>query len=157
MVSKMEKIETHFIDDGPYCHYGRCCDSSGQFRVNESFATCIPDSWYPGDFGSIPPAGQATCPIYGGGIGRRTSDVPEYFVTVGPTSLTPFPNALSNTPMHKLGDDYDATGVGGPGDFIELEYFRFVGGVTDSDNAHVAFEFYDVNGTFVEDVDRAFL
>ncbi len=140
--------------DGPYCFPGRCCDSAGNLQTfpNQPFMDCEPNSWYPGDNGSISPIAFSSCPVYGGGIGTRLSDAQEYFVTVGPTSLSPFPNAFTNSTLHKLGDDYDASGVQGNGDFISLEWFRFAGGVSNIGNGQIAFEFYDSNGNFIEDV-----
>jgi len=98
----------------------------------------------------IAPAATPRCPVYGAGIASNVG-AQEYFATVGPTSLAPFPNPFTNTTLHKLGDDYDASGVG-TGGFIKLETFRFVGGVTDGGSSRISFEFYDVNGNFVEDI-----
>ncbi len=139
--------------NGPYCFFGRCCDSNATLIPNVAFAGCDPNSWYAGDNGSIVPGATPPCPVYGGGIGARLSDAQEFFATVGPTSLSPFPNAYTNSTLHKLGDDYAAVGaVPGVENFIALQYFRFAGGVSSLSNSRISFEFYDVNGNFVEDV-----
>lgn len=160
--------------NGPHCFPGRCCDGKTPIKVggkNPLFAdcgthglcddgttTCTTNgqctgigsgncnfgNWYQGDNGSIKNTATPTCPNYSSGIG----DPGTYFVTVGPASLSPFPNDVTGNPLRKLGDDYDT----GESDYIQLKYLRFAGGVTDGANGRISFEFYDENGNFVEDV-----
>jgi len=137
--------------NGPHCFAGRCCDGSGTlikdgFGLNPDASECdaAGGNWYPGDTGSISQQGDPPCPNYSSGIG----DPGEYFVTVGPASLSPFPDPVTGAPLRKLGDDYDT----GETDFLRLQLLRFAGGVSDGSNSRIAFEFYDENGNFVEDV-----
>jgi len=103
-------------------------------------------TWYPGDTGQVSSSAAPACPVYSSGIATEG----EYLVTAGPASLSPFAYDLTDLPLRKLGDDYD-TGDN-PVKYIQLRMLRFAGGVTNASNGRIAFEFYDENGNFVEDV-----
>jgi len=57
---------------------------------------------------------------------------------------------MSETPIRKIGDDYDFC-ASTPQEYLSLSDLRFVGGVSDVNNSRTAFEFYDMNGNFIED------
>jgi len=158
-------------DAGPYCAPGRCCVGTTRKIPNwtkdkrcrsgvDVFQACNTDNdctgalalcsgcdegvWYPGDAGQLDMTEVAWCPPYSSGIG----DAGPYLVAVGPASLSALPYELTDAPLRKLGDDYDT----GQSQFVNLQYLRFAGGVRTELNGRIAFEFYDEDGNFVEDV-----
>ncbi len=139
--------------DVTLCFGGRCCAPGSCERRN--FGLCAgaigAKKWFPGDTGRVNgsgttcPPNSVTCPKYGAGIGELGA----FTVVAGPTSLSPVANLMSAAPLRKLGDDYD---FGPTPVLITITDLRFVGGVDNIDNSRTSFEFYDQNGTFIEDI-----